>query len=59
VPPIISVEHLTKTYASGFHARKNIDLDIRREAFLAEMKHRSQAMDKGRQRVRSPQTAVT
>ena len=26
--PIISVKSLTKTYASGFHALKGIDLDI-------------------------------
>src|SRR5690242_15176361 len=27
--PIISVKNLEKTYASGFHALKNVDLDIR------------------------------
>jgi len=35
VPPIISVKHLTKTYASGFHALKNIDLEIRRGEIFA------------------------
>ena len=33
--PIISVKRLTKTYASGFHALKNIDLDIRRGEIFA------------------------
>ena len=33
--PIISVKHLTKTYASGFHALKNIDLEIRRGEIFA------------------------
>src|ERR1700687_5708188 len=28
--PIISVAHLSKTYASGFQALKNVDLDVRR-----------------------------
>jgi ABC-2 type transport system ATP-binding protein len=35
VPPIISVKHLTKTYASGFQALKNIDLEIRRGEIFA------------------------
>jgi ABC-2 type transport system ATP-binding protein len=35
VPPIISVRNLTKTYASGFHALKRIDLDIRRGEIFA------------------------
>jgi ABC-2 type transport system ATP-binding protein len=35
VPPIISVTNLTKTYASGFHALKNIDLEIRRGEIFA------------------------
>jgi len=35
VPPIISVRNLSKTYASGFHALKNIDLDIRRGEIFA------------------------
>jgi ABC-2 type transport system ATP-binding protein len=35
VPPIISVKHLTKTYASGFHALKNVSLDIRRGEIFA------------------------
>ena len=33
--PIISVKHLTKTYASGFRALKNIDLEIRRGEIFA------------------------
>ena len=33
--PIISVNKLSKTYASGFHALKSIDLDIRRGEILA------------------------
>ncbi|MGP1677094.1 MAG: ABC transporter ATP-binding protein [Burkholderiales bacterium] len=33
--PIISVKHLTKTYASGFPALKNIDLEIRRGEIFA------------------------
>ena len=32
---IISVRHLTKTYASGLHALKNINLDIRRGEIFA------------------------
>ncbi len=35
MPPVISVKQLTKTYASGFHALKNIDLDIRRGEIFA------------------------
>ena len=35
MPPIISVRNLTKTYASGFQALKNIDLDIRRGEIFA------------------------
>ncbi len=33
--PIISVKRLTKTYASGFHALKGIDLDIHRGDIFA------------------------
>ncbi|MGI9404109.1 MAG: ABC transporter ATP-binding protein [Hyphomicrobium sp.] len=33
--PIISVSHLSKTYASGFQALKNINLDIRRGEIFA------------------------
>jgi ABC-2 type transport system ATP-binding protein len=33
--PIISVSHLSKTYATGFQALKNIDLDIRRGEIFA------------------------
>src|SRR3712207_9268726 len=33
--PIISVANLSKTYASGLQALKNIDLDIRRGEILA------------------------
>jgi ABC-2 type transport system ATP-binding protein len=33
--PIISVAHLSKTYASGFQALKRIDLDIRRGEIFA------------------------
>jgi ABC-2 type transport system ATP-binding protein len=32
---VISVHHLTKTYASGFHALKDINLDIRRGEIFA------------------------
>jgi len=35
VPPIISVRNLTKTYASGFEALKNIDLEIHRGEIFA------------------------
>jgi ABC-2 type transport system ATP-binding protein len=33
--PIISVTNLSKTYASGFHALKNVSLDIRRGEIFA------------------------
>ena len=33
--PIISIRKLSKTYASGFHALKSVDLDIRRGEILA------------------------
>jgi ABC-2 type transport system ATP-binding protein len=35
MPAIISVSNLSKTYASGFEALKNIDLDIRRGEIFA------------------------
>jgi ABC-2 type transport system ATP-binding protein len=35
MPPIISVEKLTKTYASGFQALKRIDLEIQRGEIFA------------------------
>ena len=35
MPPIISISGLSKVYASGFHALKNIDLDIRRGEIFA------------------------
>src|SRR5487761_2234887 len=35
VPPIISIRGLTKTYASGFQALKNIDLEIHRGEIFA------------------------
>ena len=35
MPPIISVEKLTKTYASGFQALKNVDLTIERGEIFA------------------------
>jgi len=35
VQPIISIQNLTKTYASGFQALKNINLDIRRGEIFA------------------------
>ncbi|MEO6690201.1 MAG: ABC transporter ATP-binding protein, partial [Dokdonella sp.] len=35
MPPIISVRNLDKTYASGYQALKNIDLDIRRGEIFA------------------------
>jgi ABC-2 type transport system ATP-binding protein len=34
-PPIISVKNLSKTYASGFQALKNVDLEIRRGEIFA------------------------
>jgi ABC-2 type transport system ATP-binding protein len=33
--PVISVSNLSKTYASGFHALKNVNLEIRRGEILA------------------------
>jgi ABC-2 type transport system ATP-binding protein len=33
--PVISVKHLSKTYASGFQALKNVDLEIRRGEIFA------------------------
>jgi ABC-2 type transport system ATP-binding protein len=33
--PIISVSNLSKTYATGFHALKNVDLEIRRGEIFA------------------------
>jgi ABC-2 type transport system ATP-binding protein len=35
MPSIISVSNLTKTYASGFHALRNINLEIRRGEIFA------------------------
>jgi ABC-2 type transport system ATP-binding protein len=35
MPPIISVSNLSKTYASGFHALKGINLDIRQGEIFA------------------------
>jgi ABC-2 type transport system ATP-binding protein len=35
MPPIISIRNLSKTYASGFRALKNIDLEIRRGEIFA------------------------
>ncbi len=35
MPPIISVQHLSKTYASGFHALKDVSLEIRRGEIFA------------------------
>ena len=35
MPPIISVETLSKTYASGLQALKGVDLDIRRGEIFA------------------------
>ncbi|WP_426689647.1 ABC transporter ATP-binding protein [Rhodanobacter ginsengiterrae] len=35
VPPIIAVQQLSKTYASGFKALKNIDLEIRQGEIFA------------------------
>ena len=34
-PPIISISDLSKTYATGFHALKNVSLDIRRGEIFA------------------------
>ena len=33
--PIVSISGLSKTYASGFEALKNVDLDIRRGEIFA------------------------
>jgi len=35
VPPIISIKNLSKTYASGLHALKDVNLDIRRGEIFA------------------------
>jgi ABC-2 type transport system ATP-binding protein len=35
VPPIISVQNLSKTYASGLHALKNVNLEIREGEIFA------------------------
>jgi ABC-2 type transport system ATP-binding protein len=35
MPPILSISGLSKTYASGFHALKHVDLDIRRGEIFA------------------------
>jgi ABC-2 type transport system ATP-binding protein len=35
VQPIISIQQLSKTYASGFHALKSVDLDIQRGEIFA------------------------
>jgi ABC-2 type transport system ATP-binding protein len=35
MPPIITVSRLSKTYASGLHALKNVDLEIRRSEIFA------------------------
>ena len=35
MPPVISISHLTKTYASGLHALKRIDLEIRKGEIFA------------------------
>ena len=35
MPSIISINNLSKTYASGFQALKNINLDIRRGEIFA------------------------
>src|SRR5258705_7910727 len=35
VPPVISISNLAKTYASGFHALKRIDLEIRKGEIFA------------------------
>jgi len=34
-PPIVSIRNLSKTYASGFHALKDVSLDIRRGEIFA------------------------
>src|SRR6266436_5622854 len=35
MPPIISISHLTKTYASGYQALKGVDLEIRKGEIFA------------------------
>src|SRR4029077_19488138 len=35
MPPIISISNLTKIYASGYHALKGIDLEIRKGEIFA------------------------
>src|SRR5437879_8581940 len=35
MPPIISISNVTKTYASGYHALKGIDLEIRKGEIFA------------------------
>ena len=35
MPNIISIKNLSKTYATGFRALKNVDLDIRRGEIFA------------------------
>lgn len=35
MPPVISIQNLSKTYASGFQALKNINLDIHRGEIFA------------------------
>src|SRR6267142_1905803 len=35
MPPVISISNLTKTYASGFHALKRINLEIRKGEIFA------------------------
>src|SRR5438477_10572011 len=35
MPPIVSVQNLSKTYATGFQALKNINLEIRRGEIFA------------------------
>ena len=35
MPPIISISNLTKTYATGFQALKNINLEIRKGEIFA------------------------
>ncbi len=35
MPPVISISNLTKTYASGLHALKNINLEIRKSEIFA------------------------
>ena len=35
MPPIITIENLSKTYRSGFHALKKVDLTIERGEIFA------------------------